>query len=1347
MEDSKLSELYKLSIQQFNEIKNARSNRKRISMETALDITRSKIEDRLRELIATEDGSGMGFYPELLDKDFNTKIYTKKEFNDYRATRNTDEDVCAKNLGSFSLSNAQMLVKNYVSPHTPYNGILLWWGVGIGKTCAAISIAEGFVNENKERLKGRKTLIITSGETLNGQWRRAIFDPLREDKKGDKTLNVQCSGDNYTTDYYSKLRVKRAKGQKVDEKARELLGNSLVNKNYNFYGYEKFANNYEQYERNAIRLKPKTMTDNEAIILMIKDVFSNRVIIIDEAHNTNPQLVKKKDKKFSPCIKKILRYAENTKLVLLSATPINNSPRDIVWLLNLLLLNDKRGTLDKDMIFSKDGNFKNKRMEEYFLQRATGYISYIRSENPLSYPLRISPLRNISSVEGGTMVPLKNSLTYRCYYPYCTSPCTTFKAPIKLDGERNPEMYKYLQLIENPMTDFQYTNYIASLNEDETRRRKRNKVDMAEDEMLAASMGITVNELRKMDKLRSNKIVTYRKSIGDTVGRMGLIMIYPTAKSGEIDDVVGNPALRGFDGCFNVQKGSAKTKYKYKSFCRGFLKRENVETYSKKFATIYDCITTSKGIIFVHIPYKEPAKSFCMMLEEGGYSKWNGKNFLDTGVKSNGVKYLFLTGDTSKKNLNSGIAALNKNTNINGEEIKVVIATDVAKEGLNFFNVREIHITSPWFHLNRLEQIIGRGMRNCSHKNLEPEHRNVTIYYHAATIPSGYCKNSSGKRTKEPNDFGDRRNWTWDNLKDIKKRLTTLLPDNKKVKSMKQADLVDMMRGETFDEYLYWYAVNKAKLIAPIERALKKRAFDCNLNRLANVNTKTKYKKNDMKSSQTVETAQGIVYEQELYDADNSQICDFMECEYTCDNEVSDTGIVQNMDTYNLKYAQNDIESVKTYIKGLFSVGYVYSLEDITSYITDITGERIDELYIYYALDHFVRNRVTVFDKYDRPGYILYVPDDYNNTYYIFQPLELDDTTTTVDIRDKPLVKKDESFKVETPKSKTRKTPVKIKKRVPKSKLFKDQYKKLLSSLKDTDTSFWSFAKNTKGELVRNSNKSKKSRMDILNNLFTDFGDIVEKILYFKIFDSCTSEELLDALRQDVQYIREYLEPIAFTDEEGNTLYPLLDDSGKDVRLYVLERGQLRPAESNEPIVVDAKSTNDKLQIVGDRIVFKAVPGEEEFGFKYEGVKHPRDKKIINLSGYGYNNGGKFFIKETVLKDDKTTDIRFLLKGSVCKSNRDKQKLSSMIRSMSGDDVSPLIYGKFFVDGKLLPGSSDKKIYLNKDKKVIEVKLDKDKCCEIIQYASLYNRIKNDKLYYKFKYEAGDFRIVDLDDV
>ena len=131
----------------------------------------------------------------------------------------------------------------------------------------------------------------------------------------------------------------------------------------------------------------------------------------------------------------------------------------------------------------------------------------------------------------------------------------------------------------------------------------------------------------------------------------------------------------------------------------------------------------------------------------------HNKKIFKTDEPSNGKEYLYLTGETTKKFLNKSISKLNNPDNLNGEKIKVVIATDVAKEGLNFFNVREIHLLSPWYHLNRLEQIIGRGMRNCSHKNLDMVDRNVTIYYHSATIPSGFCKNLNGKFEKDANDL------------------------------------------------------------------------------------------------------------------------------------------------------------------------------------------------------------------------------------------------------------------------------------------------------------------------------------------------------------------------------------------------------------------------------------------------------------------------------------------------------------------------------------------------------------------------------------------------------------------
>ena len=63
-----------------------------------------------------------------------------------------------------------------------------------------------------------------------------------------------------------------------------------------------------------------------------------------------------------------------------------------------------------------------------------------------------------------------------------------------------------------------------------------------------------------------------------------------------------------------------------------------------------------------------------------------------------------------------------------------MIGSTVASEGLDFKNIRSIHILEPWHNINKLEQVIGRGIRNCSHKELEPKERNVTVYLHSSKI-------------------------------------------------------------------------------------------------------------------------------------------------------------------------------------------------------------------------------------------------------------------------------------------------------------------------------------------------------------------------------------------------------------------------------------------------------------------------------------------------------------------------------------------------------------------------------------------------------------------------------------
>lgn len=1270
--NNKLKKLYQGSIKLFNDLKSTDNENKRIQLEKQLDNTRNKIEDVLIDIIQTDKADKLGFYPELLDKNFNTKIYSKKEFNDYRAKMDKSSDICDKNLGSFSLSNAQMLVKNYISPHTPYNGLLLWWGVGIGKSCAAISIAEGFSNEINERFKRNKTIIITSGETLNGQWKRAIFDPIREDRKIDKSINVQCSGDNYTKIFNRKMKVKRLKGQKIDDKAKEALGNQLVQQNYKFFGYEKFANDYDKYEQQAIKLKPKNMTTEEAKILMIKDIFSNRVIIIDEAHNTNPQINRKSEKRFSPCITKILRYAENTKLILLSATPINNSPRDIIWLLNLLLLNDKRGTLDENAIFKDNGEFRPG-MEEYFYKKATGYISYIRSENPISYPLRISPLKNLAIEKSGILKSISDTkLKYRCYYP----------KPLSVDGkivshdsdktERNANIFNYLQLTENPMSVFQYTNYLLSIND------------------------------------KDDELVTFKKSIQDVSGRRGLNIVYPKSKSGKIDEFFGD--VDGFKRCFKEQKKNYKYEYEYSDFCKGFLKPENIEKYSKKFSTVLNCIQNSNGIIFVHIPYVAEATVFSMMLEELGYNRHGSsfikgmRNFLNTGVSANGSEYLLLTGETSKRLLNTGIINLNRETNINGEQIKVVIATDVAKEGLNFFNVREIHILSPWYHLNRLEQIIGRGMRNCSHKNLKPERRNVTIYYHTATIPSGFCSKLANTE-KSPNDYSDRREWSWGSVKPITDALKKLLPSNKQVKKMKDEDVIKLLQYETFDEFLYWYAINKANTIAPISRKLKEMAFDCNLNRVANINTAEKFDAEKLPKTQMVETGQGVMFQQDLFDKPNEkmiypQICDFMECDYKCSKIDK---FKKNMDTYNLKYARNDIDSVKTYIKGLFSVGFVYSLSDIETYVQELNGTEIDKLYIYYALDEFVREGITIYDKFERPGYILYVPSGLES-YYVFQPNEIDDPSITMNIRNKPLSIKDIRKNIINELDVELGEETVMEPTIDKG----DDYIEIVSKLVESSL----ISKNKDYDDI-NLLELMESVYKIPKGTFVKDGKItnkkIEKMIYFYMYDSMNGEQLLDRLKKNQSFIKDYLKPITI---DNIYFIPNIDDL--TVKIYIFDEGEYREITPADPqydmIMEDDNNIVEIINTIPKTVRFKKV-NISKFGFKYIDVKHPRAKDQIPLIAYCYNNKGKVYIKETVLEQKLSKKQQ--LKGSICGSNRTKGKLSKMIRSLSTDI--------FDIKGKKL------------DK--IEYKFNKTNMCEIIKFLSLYNRINKNLLHYKFSYE------------
>ena len=91
-------------------------------------------------------------YPSHDDPNFQNKIYKKREFyyhkipenkkmNSYSEIKDYRDEICG---GKVSLYTHQSFLANFINPNTPYRGLLMFHGVGTGKTGSAISIAENF---------------------------------------------------------------------------------------------------------------------------------------------------------------------------------------------------------------------------------------------------------------------------------------------------------------------------------------------------------------------------------------------------------------------------------------------------------------------------------------------------------------------------------------------------------------------------------------------------------------------------------------------------------------------------------------------------------------------------------------------------------------------------------------------------------------------------------------------------------------------------------------------------------------------------------------------------------------------------------------------------------------------------------------------------------------------------------------------------------------------------------------------------------------------------------------------------------------------------------------------------
>ena len=143
------------------------------------------------------------------------------------------------------------------------------------------------------------------------------------------------------------------------------------------------------------------------------------------------------------------------------------------------------------------------------------------------------------------------------------------------------------------------------------------------------------------------------------------------------------------------------------------------------------------------------------------------------------------------------VGGTNKN-NMYGELIQLLIISSSGAEGIDLKNVRFVHIMEPYWHPVRIEQVVGRARRICSHKDLPPSEQTVKVFMylliHNKMLLSGdYGSQFTG--LKQVQDFDSK----------LKRAIST-------------------------DERLYNIMMNKKVVMEEFLSCLKTTAIDCRVN-------------------------------------------------------------------------------------------------------------------------------------------------------------------------------------------------------------------------------------------------------------------------------------------------------------------------------------------------------------------------------------------------------------------------------------------------------------------------------------------------------------------------------------
>ena len=746
----------------------------------------------------------------------------------------------------FTLLTHQKVVRDYLNIHSPYRGLLLYHGLGSGKTCSSIAIAEG--------LKTDKQIIVMTPASLRMNYLQELkscgdllykvnqyweFIPVNKDS--DKGLTDTLSSVlNLSNEYIKKhggawlVNVKKKSNYNElttpQKKSLDLQINEMITHRYRFI-------NYNGLRKSHLR----DLTQNGNI-----NPFDNKVVIVDEAHNFVSRIVNKMKDPDSLSMKlyDYLMAAENCRIVFLSGTPIINYPNEVGILFNILRgfiktwnipLNIRTArkinrdeminifselqildymdykpaskiltitknpfgfiNINKDGVYKGVSNFKVGKRGEIsdadFIKLVTAILnkndidvisSSIRVENFKALPDTLDSFKNYF------INPTNNELMNENLFKRRVLGLTSHfrSATESLMPKFNKDID--LKVLKIPMSDYQFGIYEQARIEErklETANKKKSrKGDVFNDSVSTyrifsrafCNFVFPPENPRPMPQDDKNMKANLDEEINEDI----LDAIPIREKIQNIDGLYGADDI---DILETVQDEQQDESYpmrikKALEFLQEnksrYLSKSGLLTYSPKFLNMLENIQEPefKGLHLIYTQFRtlEGVGILKLILEANGFVQFKIKKnesglwqldisdkgkptfALYTGTEEDEEKEIIrniYNSDWEKvpSTLVSELSPISTN-NFYGEIIKVLMITASGAEGISLKNTRYVHITEPYWHPVRTEQVIGRARRICSHQSLPEALRTVEVFLYLMTFTESQLENEASVQLK-----------------------------------------------------------------------------------------------------------------------------------------------------------------------------------------------------------------------------------------------------------------------------------------------------------------------------------------------------------------------------------------------------------------------------------------------------------------------------------------------------------------------------------------------------------------------------------------------------------------------